>query len=181
LITEAEIQNSLYREYGINKNHGWCCSNTYNYNWECDFISITRAGYVHEYEIKLSKSDFKADFRNKKLKHEIIGTGSRAPSHWENEIMNWPKQTGYSQGVKAQFVDGRKPCKRPNYFWYVCPQGLIDKDQIPEYAGLIYIDDWQKIIKKAPCLHRKKVDEKITGHIAYSLMVKYWDTRIYKK
>jgi outer membrane autotransporter protein len=31
-------------------------------NWfECDVMAVTKAGYLEEYEIKLSASDFKAD------------------------------------------------------------------------------------------------------------------------
>lgn len=36
---------------------------------EADLVSVTRAGLVHEYEIKLSRADYMRDFRNKKAKH----------------------------------------------------------------------------------------------------------------
>lgn len=44
------------------------------YRWEADLLAITKAYYVHEYEVKLSLADFKADFR-KKVKHKILDGG----------------------------------------------------------------------------------------------------------
>ena len=37
---------------------------------ECDVISISKSDYIYEYEVKISRSDFKADF--KKPKHTLI-------------------------------------------------------------------------------------------------------------
>ena len=37
---------------------------------ECDVISISKSNYIYEYEVKISRSDFKADF--KKPKHTLI-------------------------------------------------------------------------------------------------------------
>lgn len=38
-------------------------------NHECDILAVSKSGYLTEYEIKVSKSDLKADFK-KKHKHE---------------------------------------------------------------------------------------------------------------
>jgi len=35
------------------------------FNHECDIISVSKAGYATEYELKISKADLKADFRKK--------------------------------------------------------------------------------------------------------------------
>ena len=37
---------------------------------ECDVISISKANYIYEYEIKISRSDFKVDFN--KEKHKLM-------------------------------------------------------------------------------------------------------------
>ena len=46
----------------------------------------------------------------------------------------------------------------PNYFHFVTPTGLVSIDEIPEYAGLIYMDENLnfEIIKKASLLHKEK-------------------------
>lgn len=50
----------------------------------------------------------------------------------------------------------------PNYFYYVCPDKMIKPEDIPEYAGLIYIQKYNtwfsKIIKKAPILHNEEFE-----------------------
>ena len=50
----------------------------------------------------------------------------------------------------------------PNYFYYAVPDGLIDISEIPEYAGLIYVNNnvfpYFKIIKTAPKIINEKID-----------------------
>ena len=35
-------------------------------SWESDYLSLTKSGYLYEGEVKISKSDFKADFKKEK-------------------------------------------------------------------------------------------------------------------
>lgn len=77
--------------------------NTYLNGFEADIFHVTKAEYLYEYEVKVSRSDFFADFR-KKNKVELIKNGKRA-----------------------------------NYFTYIVPEGLIKKEEAPEYAGLIEV------------------------------------------
>ena len=110
--------------------------NLYVFSWESDKLLKTRAGYFYEFEIKISRADYKNDFKNKRYKHNILG---------------------------SCFSDGHK---KPNYFYYAVPEGLIDVSEVPEYAGLVYILDDSvlsfshiRIIKKAPLLHKEKYDD----------------------
>jgi len=110
--------------------------NLYVFSWESDKLLKTRAGYFYEFEIKISRADYKNDFKNKKHKHAILGSC----------------QTG--------------DYKKPNYFYYAVPEGMIDVSEVPEYAGLVYILDDSvlsfshiRIIKKAPLLHKEKYDD----------------------
>lgn len=50
--------------------------------------------------------------------------------------------------------------QKPNYFWYVCPEGIISEAECPKFAGLMYITDSGtfRCIKSAPCLHKAKYD-----------------------
>lgn len=41
------------------------------FNWESDSLFITRSGYIYECEIKISRGDFKQDFKKQK-KHLIL-------------------------------------------------------------------------------------------------------------
>ena len=46
----------------------------------------------------------------------------------------------------------------PNKFFYVVPEGLVTAQEIPKYAGLIYVGQHAEIVKKAPFLHKSKRD-----------------------
>lgn len=48
--------------------------------WESDMLYVTKSGYLHEFEIKLSLSDFRADGR-KEYKHMMLADG-RGPSEF---------------------------------------------------------------------------------------------------
>lgn len=47
----------------------------------------------------------------------------------------------------------------PNKFYYACPEGLIQKEEVPKYAGLIWIINGKaEIVKKAPSIHKEKLN-----------------------
>jgi len=118
---------------------------------EADVISITKAGFISEFEIKCSRNDYLADFRNKGYKHKAML--KRA-------------------GVKV-YPSGEVWYKSANKFWFVVPENLIMLHEIPEYAGLIYIsENHLSIIKNAPRLHKHKATESLYKKIAHNLMNK---------
>ena len=118
---------------------------------EADVISITKAGFISEFEIKCSRSDYLADFRNKSYKHKaMLGR----------------------TGVKV-YPSGNIWYHSANKFWFVIPENLIKLDDIPEYAGLIYIKkNHLSVIKNAPRLHKHKATEELYKKIAHNLMNK---------
>jgi len=52
-------------------NFDYHLTNSFVFNWESDYFAISKSGYVYEIEIKVTRSDFKADF-NKVEKHNIL-------------------------------------------------------------------------------------------------------------
>lgn len=119
--------------------------NTFIFDFESDFFCMSKSGYAIECEIKVSRSDFFADFKkthwNKKTKHEILADKTQA--------------------------------FKPNRFYFAVPKDLIKKEEVPEYAGLIYIDSYSTIIKQAPFLHKEKLmDNDI--HFVRQLMRKFY-------
>jgi hypothetical protein len=122
---------------------------------EIDVLKLTRSGYTYEYEIKISKNDFKAD--NKKIeKHQNYSdVYNNIPRLW------WGGKSKDREGI-------------PNYFIYVAPKGIIPIEKIPDYAGFYEIDNnYLKCIKKAPKIHREKHWNYWVGKIARSLNAKY--------
>lgn len=61
----------------------------------------------------------------------------------------------------------------PNQIYYAVPAGLIKLEELPPYAGLIEIGDYTQIIKRAPYMHKRKMDlDKI-------LLKKFYNLHIY--
>ena len=126
---------------------------------ECDVLSISKADYIYEYEVKISISDFKADF--KKEKHKLI----------TEKIFN-ETVTLIKEGNRT--FESPNPYYVPNYFYFVVPENLISVEEIPDYAGLIYMKENGKFetIKKALILHKTKASNELIRSIAHQLMCK---------
>jgi hypothetical protein len=119
---------------------------------ECDVISISKSDYIYEYEVKISRSDFKNDF--KKLKHKNMVL--------RNAVFEVKKTGEINYNI-------------PNYFSFVVPKDLIKLEEIPEYAGLIYLSDDNmsfEIIKKAPLLHNTKATTQFIRKLSHNLTCK---------
>lgn len=48
----------------------------------------------------------------------------------------------------------------PNSLYYACPEGLIKPEEVPKYAGLVYVQNEHRaaIVKKAPYIHKHHQD-----------------------
>ena len=117
--TTSEIVNHLIRErwqqafvLPTYAPDGW---------WECDVLEITKAGYWHEYEVKVSRADFLRDAAKKRR------------DSWK-----------YEGGVRIDLPGARKhdllaagSTKGPSRFTYVAPAGLLALADVPEWAGLM--------------------------------------------
>jgi hypothetical protein len=123
---------------------------------ECDVISMSKSDYIYEYEIKISRSDFKADF--KKQKHSMI---------LEKQFIN----ESYSDNLN---------CYTPNYFYFVVTENLVSVDEVPYYAGLIYVKENGVLdtIKKAPLLHKTKATPNFIRQLSHNLTCKLVFNRI---
>jgi hypothetical protein len=134
-------------------------SNVFIFDWESDFFCITSSGYSMEVEVKISRSDFKADF-NKTQKHHVLKNATKAlvtiPGHSMRDF---------------SYVSYVKP-KCPNKFFYCCPEGLIKAHEVPDFAGLLYyngsISNPIKQVKAAKWLHKNKLD------LSKALLQKYY-------
>jgi len=126
---------------------------------ECDVLSVTKSDYICEYEIKISKSDFKADF--KKEKHTLI----------TEKVFN---ETVTLKKVGKKTFEIKNPYYAPNYFYFVVTENLVTLDEVPEYAGLIYVKENGSFetIKKAPLLHKTKASPEFIRGLAHQLSCK---------
>lgn len=126
--TEYKVQQVLRKYFLAESTKKYDLFNLFIYQWESDYLAITRSDIVYECEIKISRQDFLNDSK-KKNKHLII------------------------EGNANNDYD------RPNYFYYAVPVGLIGVDEVPDYAGLIYVNaGYINVVKPAPKQHNGKFD-----------------------
>jgi len=65
----------------------------------------------------------------------------------------------YAPATSIEYIDLRER-NYPNQFWYAVPTDMVKVEEIPIYAGLIFCDEngGSRIIKKAPFLHKRKLN-----------------------
>ena len=165
--TEVYIQKCLNGFFAFNSVK-YNIDGLYVFSWESDKLLETKSGYIYEFEIKISKSDFKNDFKNKKDKHYILetcfnGEEKYLPSFYERFKEASKNQPMLTESVFAQRILARKTStyKKPNYFYYAVPEDMIAPEEVPEYAGLVYVNKngGLRIVKTAPSLHKTKYSD----------------------
>lgn len=127
------IQQALQERYYLTHPYQTLNFNRCGYN-ESDVFMIHKSNMlVTEFEVKVTLSDFKADFK-KMYKHYKM----KNPTH----------------------SDQHSFC--PSFFYYACPYGLINLNIIPDYAGLVYVKENGEIElkKKAPKIHNMPIPQK---------------------
>lgn len=109
-------------------NHDHKFQNVYVYDWECDSFSVTSTGYVYEIEVKVSRSDFMADF--KKPKHHFFKTMKNGYSILAGDV-SWISERDGNTYIRREFqhikpmMVGYENC--PNRFFFACPVGLCKR------------------------------------------------------
>ena len=171
--SEGYIQGVLNHFFAVNTIK-YNIENLYVFGWESDKLLQTRSGYYYEFEIKISKSDFKNDFKNKKDKHIILEGEEKygdkyLPKYYEFLEEN-KKRGEWAEASFHRWADddprylvGKH--KRPNYFYYAVPWEMLQAEDVPSYAGLVWVDENGRIatVKKAPKLHGDKIEDKELG------------------
>lgn len=144
--------------------------NVFVHNWnECDALMVLRSGYVHEVEMKLTRSDFKADFKK-------TNWWKRVPSdvRWARDGM---------QNVESNKHDllEQGTCF-PNRFSFLVPDGLIDPDDVPPYAGLMYFRRYEghyghiKVIRQPKLLHKNKISRNMMLNLTKKFVWRHIDS-----
>lgn len=163
MISEFEIQKRLYHKLKA-KTFSVMMNNCFLHRWfECDFLRVTKDKYSHEFEIKISKQDFLADFKKKIDYSWVDGQYTK---------INKTKHQLLAEGYK----------KAPNRFYFVMPEEIYNqvKTEIPSYAGIyIYTSEmWQlKVIRDAKVIHNRKLSDDEVLSIAKKGMYRHLDSK----
>ena len=183
-MTEKKIQLALYKKF---ISHIYKFTNVYYFGNESDWLSFLQSGYCYEVEIKISRGDFKADF--KKNKHLIHSSNEKEREYYTEKgnlvlkhgpdwefLKNFPElvesreYSNYRRSLNSVIDLYYYPCSEvsfrkydnlllPNKFFYAVPKGLISKEEVPDYAGLLYVDENLNIekVKDGKFLHTEKL------------------------
>ncbi len=168
-VTETDMQRAFYSAHSqryelvaTNLYLGWC-------GGEMDIFGLRKSGFIDEIEIKLSISDFKADFK----KTIVIRDGP--DKYYPGGV---PRRKSKHEALKC----GECEC---NYFSFYIPVEMVDKCEIPSHAGLYVFDPknyWTKAeeVKKPKRLHSRKISDHNKYHTARKMHYRYWDMRMRK-
>lgn len=165
MITADNIQKRLM--YHLRQQHAWVMPNVFIGGYERDCIMINKnSGLWNEYEIKVSIADFKKDF--------LKTTGS-----YSADMFSPKAQVKYFTTNKHEhFAKRNVTISTPNRFIFVTPAGLIDKESLPDYAGLITYHEHEvdldralghhyhsggylQVVKSGKLLHKNKIADAI--------------------
>ena len=167
-LTEQSIQQRLNHFFASYK---YKADGLYVFLWESDKLIWTKSGYIYEFEIKISRSDFKNDFKHKKEKHIVLASTIARDKAKEIQMSLFEQKEQENRHWSREMLESRygdidamvKGKRMPNYFYYAVPTGMLEPDEVPPYAGLIYIDSEYRyvkqsyrIVKEAPQLHKTK-------------------------
>ncbi len=108
--------------------------------WEMDLFKLTNSGYIYEYEVKISRSDFFNDFKKRikgSLKHN-------------------------------RFKEGNCTCNR--FFFVVPQNLIKVEEIPAYAGLIYFLEDRRfHLIKNAPLIHKNKVKDNIYKQLAHSL------------
>jgi len=130
------------------------------YDNELDLACFRMSGFLDEFEIKMSRSDFKADF---KKTSRYMEKGSDAPT--------WKKKGGLKHDL---LISGDAIA---NHFYFVLRDGIASAEEIPEEYGVIWIRDggWLQVEREATRLHSRKLTLETQLRFAMKLNFRWWD------
>lgn len=158
---ERQVQDAVYVHCAI-KNHEIIVPNSCVFGWEADVVSVNKTGFISEFEIKVTRADFKAEA--KKAHRKLL-----------------------TDPVEQTFF-GKRVHPRPNYFYFAVPENLIQPEEVPDYAGLLYVCKHVKRhalyfgtareVKSPKRLHREKIDDGQRRQLSRAMTVRYWRQRL---
>lgn len=165
--TEQEILRCI--KSAMYRSNFMVLKNVFVYAEESDCLIISKSMYTHEIEVKISRSDFFAD--TKKYKHHKFNNILDGKNFYTLKYpakMSCPLKYSvrtekpmkmfvgdWASGFYHIMLDGSSI---PNRFSYAVPEGLVDIDEIPGYAGLYYVDKWGglKQVRQSKMFHKEK-------------------------
>lgn len=182
--TERRIQQALFhymvrvqRIYTMVPNFEWGLG-------EIDLVALDRTRRRWDFEIKVTRSDFRADFKKEKhyaYRDELTPSVLERIEDYETRMDGIAGIVGVPR-AKAEADLERLRARRPKHFYYAAPKGIVPKDEVPEYAGLIEVDGDPehpkqaavRIVRRAPVLVEEPEGDELIYCLLRRLSNCYW-------
>lgn len=168
-ITAGKISEAI--RFRIARPGSFTMTNTFvkNSPWEADVLRVLKSGYWHEYEIKLSVSDYRADFRKKV-------TSWKKESARKHDLYKSPDVLRFDSVYGGGWRHKKLLIPKPATYHFVTPAGLLDGITLPDHVGLIEVAERDrgagldcKTVKRAP---RLKSPTKLSWQQLFNLCLK---------
>lgn len=157
MIDVKETQRSLKRFFRTR--YQLMVPNAVWYETEMDMACVRNSGFLDEFEIKMSRSDFKADF---KKTHRHRKEDSDEP--------NWKVVAGNKHDMLQDGIG------LPNNFYFVLKEGIATSEEVPDKYGLIWITEKGiNVEREATRLHKRKLHLETQLYFAKKLNNRWWD------
>lgn len=144
---------------------------------EADILAIRKSGFCDEFEIKLSRADFLKD-RKKIVNYRPSKINVGEDKAWFMSNSAERAKLAPWQKLKLDaLIDGDMI---PNYFWYVIKEHIVDYSDIPEFAGLIEINQHGlvKVTRSPTKLHNRKLSFESRFRYSSLLNERFWKYRV---
>lgn len=177
-LTEKYVQNILGQHDQHLKRYDVmipCCMTQIDN--EADILAIRKSGYCDEFEIKLSRADFMKD-RSKIVMYRPSTITVGEDREWFTTNKNERSPLAPWEKLKLTALgDGDMTV---NYFWYVIKHGIADLSELPEYAGLITIDEFGRlqVVRKPSKLHNNKLSYEQRFKYSSYMNERFWGYRV---
>lgn len=175
LVAATGLFNPMRDSVFLNVSAGTC-------GWEADILAVRASMWGIEVEVKVSLSDFKADFKKGTDKWNVYGKHDRLQNgHPVTLLRRDNPQHPLFRGNKDWYADD--PAQRTQHlckqFYFAVPEDLVEKvrDLVPTYAGLVSVGIGGLCIQKqAPKLGmaRKYTTEEL-NRLYRTAYYKHWD------
>lgn len=153
-MTERTIQDALWADLTYQKGYGLVVPNYTPHRWhECDIFAVTKAALGVEFEIKISRSDFKADSAKVEKHNRLALADPFGPSRFFYVV-----------------PDGMVAVEEiPAWAGLIYARRWSSEYHSPRIA--------LRTVKAAPKLHRTYVPAKVTDHARGVFYWRFWNLR----
>jgi hypothetical protein len=155
-MREDQVQNILFHHFmRLSVNNTPYASVVDNFkgafDWECDFLGVTWAGYFHEFEIKRSLRDLRREFTHKEMKHRMIKLAQNS----------------------------KEPMRVPRLFYIVATEFSVPLEEVPDHIGVLHLAGTTVIKQReAKPSNSRKINANQMRKFMTSLMWRYWKLRV---